>query len=112
MITSFLGLGFFFFVHQSIILYLVGCCVLILDPPCTGIEKIPVLYSSAQGGGGCAARLFFFFPCSADQERDWPPCKVVFCFFRVGNQCAECEKQQTTTTTVNFGVRTLVDVCH
>ena len=34
----------------------------------------------------------FFFFCSADHERDWPPCKVVF--FRVGNQCAECEKQQ------------------
>ena len=32
------------------------------------------------------ARLFsFFFPCSADHERDWPPCKV---FFRVGNQNA------------------------
>ena len=27
-----------------------------------------------------AARLFLFsfFPCSADHERDWPPCKVVF----------------------------------
>ena len=33
----------------------------------------------------------FSFPCSADHERDWPPCKVVF---RVGNQYAECEKQQ------------------
>ena len=35
---------------------------------------------SAQGGGrGGAARLFLFFsfPCSADHERDWPPCKVV-----------------------------------
>ena len=33
----------------------------------------------AGGGGGSAARLFFFFfPCSADHERDWPPCKVVF----------------------------------
>ena len=34
----------------------------------------------ARGGGGGAARLFFssFFPCSADHERDWPPCKVVF----------------------------------
>ena len=21
---------------------------------------------------------FSFFPCSADHERDWPPCKVVF----------------------------------
>ena len=32
------------------------------------------------GGGGGAASLFFFFffPCSADHERDWPPCKVVF----------------------------------
>ena len=28
----------------------------------------------------CAARLFLllFFSCSADHERDWPPCKVVF----------------------------------
>ena len=45
------------------------------------------------GGGGYAARLFllFSFACSADHERDWPPCKVVF---RVGNQYAECEKQQ------------------
>ena len=32
------------------------------------------------GGGGYAARLFllFSFPYSADHERDWPPCKVVF----------------------------------
>ena len=34
--------------------------------------------SSARGES--AARLFFlfFFPCSADDKRDWPPCKVVF----------------------------------
>ena len=33
-----------------------------------------------EGGGGYAARLFllFSFPCSADHERDWPPCEVVF----------------------------------
>ena len=33
-----------------------------------------------RAGGGGAARLFFsfFFSCSADHERDWPPCKVVF----------------------------------
>ena len=45
------------------------------------------------GGGGYAARLFllFSFPCSADHERDWPPCKVVFSGC---NQYAECEKQQ------------------
>ena len=30
------------------------------------------------GGGGAARLFFFFFPCSADHERDWPPCKVVF----------------------------------
>ena len=32
------------------------------------------------GGGEGSARLFFFFffLCSADHERDWPPCKVVF----------------------------------
>ena len=29
-------------------------------------------------GGGCQTFLFLFFPCSADHERDWPPCKVVF----------------------------------
>ena len=52
----------------------------------------------AGGGGGGevgAARLFFssfIFPGSANHERDWPPCKIVF--FRVGNQCAECKKQQ------------------
>ena len=34
-------------------------------------------------GGGYAARLFilFYFPCSADHERDWPPCKVLIVFF-------------------------------
>ena len=34
--------------------------------------------SSARGGGRCQTFLFYFFPCSADHERDWPPCKVVF----------------------------------
>ena len=31
-------------------------------------------------GEGALPELFilFFFPCSADHERDWPPCKVVF----------------------------------
>ena len=34
----------------------------------------------ARGGGGvrCQTFSFSFFPCSADHERDWPPCKVVF----------------------------------
>ena len=36
--------------------------------------------SSARGrvGGGALPDIFFFFPCSADHERDWPSCKVVF----------------------------------
>ena len=31
-------------------------------------------------GGGMLPDFFllFSFPCSADHERDWPPCKVVF----------------------------------
>ena len=32
-----------------------------------------------QGGGGKGGcQIYLFFPCSADHERDWPPCKVVF----------------------------------
>ena len=32
------------------------------------------------GRGGALPDFFFSFfsPCSADHERDWPPCKVVF----------------------------------
>ena len=33
---------------------------------------------STTGGGEGGLPDFFFFPCSADHERDWPPCKVVF----------------------------------
>ena len=29
-------------------------------------------------GVRCQTFSFSFFPCSADHERDWPPCKVVF----------------------------------
>ena len=32
----------------------------------------------AGGGVRCQTFSFSFFPCSADHERDWPPCKVVF----------------------------------
>ena len=29
--------------------------------------------------GRCQTSYFlFYYPCSADHERDWPPCKVVF----------------------------------
>ena len=36
--------------------------------------------SSAQGKGALPDFFcsFLFFPCSADHERDWPPCKAVF----------------------------------
>ena len=35
----------------------------------------------AEGAGGgvrCQTFSSSFFPCSADHERDWPPCEVVF----------------------------------
>ena len=45
------------------------------------------------GEGGCAARIFLFsfFPCSADYERDRPPCKKKTNL--VGNRYTECEKR-------------------
>ena len=35
---------------------------------------------AARGGGGALLDFLFliFFPCSADHERKWPPCKIVF----------------------------------
>ena len=30
------------------------------------------------GGGGGRCQTVLFFPCSAEHERDWPPCQVVF----------------------------------
>ena len=45
--------------------------------------------------------IFIFFPCSADHERDWPPCKVIF---RVVNQCAECEKQDFSLNNNNNNI--------
>ena len=72
------------------------------------------------GGGGYAARLFilFPFPCSADHERDWPPCKVAFFGLASNtlnvrnnnynnNNCLECRQYfsselHTTETNVAF----------
>ena len=59
-------------------------------------QKWRSTFFSCGGWGVCCQTFsFFFFPCSADHERDSPPCKVGFScwFFRVGNQNAECEKQ-------------------
>ena len=41
---------------------------------------VVILVINTLGGGGvrCQTFSFSFFPCSADHERDWPPCKVVF----------------------------------
>ena len=50
------------------------------------------------GGGGVCCQTFFLFsfPCSADHERDWPPCnKVVFS----GWQPIRWMWETTTTTT-------------
>ena len=49
--------------------------------------------SSARGGGGGAARLFFFFFPLFSRPRAGLA-TVSSSFFRAGNQCAECEKQQ------------------
>ena len=51
------------------------------------------------GGGGDAARLFllFSFPCSADHERDWTSCKVVFFGLATNTLNVRNNKQQTTT---------------
>ena len=61
-----------------------------------------LFYPNGQRGGELPDFLVCSFPCSADHELDWPPCKVVF---RVGNQYAECEKQPPATKkTTNVGV--------
>ena len=63
-----------------------------------------LFFPNEQRGGGrrCAARLFvfvLFFLCSAEHERDWPPCRVVVFFGLATNTVlyAECEKQQLLT---------------
>ena len=57
--------------YNVFVLFFVSC-------PCMGIHV------SVQNNGGFLPGiytrlfLFSFFPCPADHERDWPPCKVVF----------------------------------
>ena len=45
------------------------------------------------------ARFFFFFfsPCSADHERDWPPCKVVFLGLATNNNALNVRNNNTTS---------------
>ena len=48
-------------------------------------NECPPLFSHTHYGVGgyAAARLLLSsFPCSADHERDWPPCKAVFSGWR------------------------------
>ena len=54
-------------------------------PPPLYIYIYPYIYNfffseraARAGGGGRCQTFLFFFPCSADHEREWPPCKVVF----------------------------------
>ena len=43
------------------------------------IDERSHLRDGARGGGGRCCHFFVLlsFPCSADHERDWPPCRVV-----------------------------------
>ena len=63
--------------------------------------------SSTRGGGGGAARLFFFFfffsPCSADHERDWPPCKKVV-FFGLATNALNVRNNNSNDTKFDFTV--------
>ena len=55
------------------------------------------------GGGGGALPDFFFFsfyPCSADHERDWPPCKVVIFGLTTNDRYAECEKHNNNNNNI------------
>ena len=45
---------------------------------CTFVYNIRLYTTSLYLLSTTARLFFFFFPCSADHERDWPPCKVVF----------------------------------
>ena len=51
-------------------------------------------FGGGRGGALPDFPFLLYFPCSADHERDWPPPYKIKYFFRVGNQYAECEKQQ------------------
>ena len=56
------------------------------------------------GGGGDALPdfFFFFFPCSADHERDWPPCKVVFFGLATNALNVRNKKQQPSAPNINL----------
>ena len=69
----------------------------------------------AGGGGGALPDFFFFPPCSADHERDWPPCKVVFfglatnaLNMRNNNNNNNIQRIVFATVTTNYGDTTYI----
>ena len=62
------------------------------------------------GGGGGRLFLFSFFPCSADHERDWPPCKVVF--FGLAANALNVRSNNNNNITAQSGPVILVILCH
>ena len=57
------------------------------------------------GGGGGAARHFFssfFLPCSADHERDRPPCKVVS--FGLATNALKVRNNNTSLSRCSLGL--------
>ena len=57
--------------------------------------------SSGVGGGVCCQTFYFVsFPCSADHERDWPPCKVVFFGLATNTLNVRNNKQQYSSVWV------------
>ena len=62
----------------------------------------------AARAGGALPVFFFFFPCAADHERDWLPCKVVFFGLATNalNVRNNNNKQQQQTTTCRVFVPT------
>ena len=54
---------------------------------------------AGEGGGGDARLFFFFFSFSADHERDWSPCKVVFFGLATNTLNVRNNKQQQSVLT-------------
>ena len=51
----------------------------LLHAPCVLFCFILFLqYEQREGEDAARLLIFVLLPCSADRERDWPPCKVAF----------------------------------
>ena len=66
-----------------------------------------IVYKNEQRAGGERCQtfffFFFFFPCSADHERDWPPCKVVF--FGLATNALNVRNNNNNNNIVQYLVR-------